>query len=101
MKLPLELKDQWDVLLKLVGMTGAILVFLLSLLQGRRGQRWQRAAKGRELVDALLESDDEDEEYYAWDAMKMLDYQDAGKPFLTKPVGLTNQKEPVKERFPV
>jgi hypothetical protein len=38
------------------------------------------------LVDALLESDDSDEETYAWDAMRMLDYQDEVKPFRTKPI---------------
>ena len=77
-------KNTWDVILSIVTMIGAAVAFLLGLYQWRRGQAWQRAAKGRELVDDLLKSDDSDEEYYAWDAMKMLDYQDAKKPFLTK-----------------
>ena len=77
-------KNTWDVILNIVTMIGAAAAFLLGLYQWRRGQAWQRAAKGRELVDDLLKSDDSDEEYYAWDAMKMLDYQDAKKPFSTK-----------------
>ena len=97
-----ETKRVWDVVLALLTMIGALVAFVLSLVQWRKGQTWQRAAKGRELVDALLNSDDSDEEYYAWDAMKMLDYQQAKKPLLTKPVRVGNAKAPdVKEQFPV
>jgi hypothetical protein len=77
-------KDYWDITLNVIAMIGAAGAFLLGLYQWRKGQEWQRAAKGRELIDALLESDDSDEEYYAWDAMKMLDYQDEPNPFQTK-----------------
>lgn len=79
-------KNMWDVILNIVAIIGAGTAFLLSWYQWRRGQAWERAAKGRELVDDLLTSDDSNEEYYAWDAMKMLDYQDAEKPLLTKPI---------------
>jgi len=64
-----------------------------SNVEKRRERLWQRAAKGRELVDDLLKSDDSDEEYYAWEAMKMLDYQggttsrkDGRIPFRTKKI---------------
>jgi hypothetical protein len=79
-------KNMWDVILNIVMIIGAGGAFLLGWYQWRRGQAWQRAAKGRELVDDLLKSDDSDEEFYAWDAMRMLDYQDAEKPLLTKPI---------------
>jgi hypothetical protein len=35
----------------------------------------------------MLKSSDADEEYYAWDALGMLDYQDEAKPFKTKKIG--------------
>ena len=81
-----DTKRMWDVALAALTVLGACAAFILSLCQWRKGQEWQRAAKGRELVDALLESDDSDEETYAWDAMRMLDYQDEVKPFRTKPI---------------
>jgi hypothetical protein len=100
--MPESIKDQWDVILAIIAMAGAALAFLLGWLQWRVGQAWQRAAKGRELVDELLESNDSDEEYYAWDAMKMLDYQDAKKPFMAKSLSLTNTtKSDHKDRFPI
>ena len=85
-------KNTWDVILSIVMIIGAGVAFLLGLYQWRRGQAWQRAAKGRELVDDLLKSDDSDEEFYAWDAMRMLDYQDAKKPLLTKQINGRRQK---------
>jgi hypothetical protein len=97
-----DTKDLWDLILKIIAMVGAIAAFWVGIYQWRRGQAWQRAAKGRELVDDLLKSNDSDEEYYAWDAMKMLDYQDARSAFLTKPISLENTAKPVlKEGFPV
>jgi hypothetical protein len=94
-----ETKAVWDVVLTILTMVGGVIAFWRGLLRWRKGQEWQRAAKGRELVDKLLESNDNDEEYYAWDALKMLDYQDASKPFLTKPINLDGNDK--RERFPV
>jgi hypothetical protein len=60
--------------------------FALSLRQWQKGQEWQRAAKGRELIDDFLQSSDSDVETYAWDAMRMIDYQDEKRPFRTKTI---------------
>lgn len=77
-------KMVWDVVLACLTLLVAGGAFLLSLRQWWKGLDWQRAAKGRELTDDLLKSNDDDEEYYAWDAMKMLDYMGAAIPLRTK-----------------
>jgi hypothetical protein len=81
-----ETKRAWDVVLAVITMAGATIAFALSLYQWRKGQEWSRAAKGRELIDILLDSDDSDNESYTWDAMRMLDYQDETRPFRTKTI---------------
>jgi len=81
-----DAKRIWDVIIAFLTLLVAGGAFALSLRQWQKGQEWQRAAKGRELVDDLLMSDDSDEECYAWDAMRMLDYQDETKPFRTKKI---------------
>src|ERR1017187_1412185 len=48
-----DTKRMWDVALAALTVLGACAAFILSLCQWRKGQEWQRAAKGRELVDAL------------------------------------------------
>jgi hypothetical protein len=81
-----DTKRLWDVILNIITMIGAAAAFWVGWYQWRLGQSWKRASKGRKLVNDLLKSKDSDEEYYAWDAMKMLDYQDAKRPFTTKPL---------------
>jgi hypothetical protein len=76
--------DKGSEILQIITLTVGAGAFFFGLYQWMRGQAWKRAAKGRKLVDNLLDSNDSNEEYYAWDAMKMLDYQDETKPFRTK-----------------
>ena len=77
-----------------IGAWAAINEWQVSNKEKSRELAWRKVAKARELVDDLLESDNSDEEYYAWDAMKMLDYQGkeakSGRqraPFKTKKIG--------------
>lgn len=94
------MSDDNDMTMAVLTRLGAAFAFCVGIYQWRKGQDWQRAAKGRDLIDDLLKSDDSDDEYYAWDAMKMLDYLDAKQPLQTKPLTLNNP-EGEKTRFPV
>lgn len=47
-----------------------------QLKQQQAEMRRDQCSRGLEMINQLLESNDGDDEYYSWDAMKMLDYQD-------------------------
>lgn len=47
-----------------------------ALNQQKNETRREQCARGLTMINDLLESNDKDEEYYSWDAMRMLDYQE-------------------------
>jgi hypothetical protein len=48
-----------------------------QLKQTHAEMRRDQCSRGMAMIEELLASNDGDQEYYAWDAMKMLDYRDA------------------------
>lgn len=79
------LKDAATLLVAGVSVWLALRQWKESTEEQRLQHQWKKAEKGRELIDDLFKSNDKDEEFYAWDAMRMLDYVDSTPLYVTKP----------------